>query len=281
MRGHLIHSLGPEWSAAALTVQSRIGGSDFRELKRTRRAVGGFLEINGRRCFVKHVKEGSYLKGLIARVRGSRARRIAYGSAMLAKGRFAHPQVILAAEERRLGAVRASWAVSEALPDARVISLFFLGDGRNLRRRQWLSRLIAREIRRLHDAGLYTRDMQETNLMLEAAGGDVRIYFLDLEDFRHARIVSRKRRLLNLVHLDRSIGRFLARTQRLRFLYNYFGGKPPRAEIRELVRALLQMEKQIELRKRASPNSTIRRTAPEPIRPMLAATGQLQWRTRY
>jgi hypothetical protein len=45
----------------------------------------------------------------------------------------------------------------------------------------------------------------------------------------------------NLVHLDRSIGRFVPRSQRLRFLYNYLGGKPAGDESRRLVRRLIAL----------------------------------------
>jgi tRNA A-37 threonylcarbamoyl transferase component Bud32 len=256
-----------------------LNGAGFRELKRTLRSSAGFLEINGRRCFVKRVEEGSFLKGLIARVRGSRAVRIMRGAGMLRAAGFACPHPMLAAEERAYGAVWASWVASEALPDARVMSHFMLADGRNFYRRQWLARLVAREIRRLHDAGLYTLDMQETNLMLEASGGDLRIYFLDLEDFREARHVSWNRRLRNLVHLDRSIGRFASRSRRLRFFYSYLGGKPPRAEARALVRRLLEEKRRLDRRKRDG--SAPGRVTPEPIKPMRAATGKLQYRSRY
>lgn len=262
-------------------MRDRISGPAFREVKRTTRTTAGFLQIDGRRCFVKRIEEGSYLKGLIARIRGSHARRILRGARMLTAAGFAHPRPLIAMEERRLGSVRASWVASEALPDARLMSNFILGDGRNFRRRQWLSRLVAGEIRRLHDAGLYTLDMQETNLMLEAAGGAFRIYFLDLADFRSARGVSWSKRLSNLIHLDRSIGRYAGRSRRLRFLYSYLGGRPSREETRRLVPRLLRIEHSLELRKRLSGSPAIRSKVQEPINPMLAAAGKLQWRPRY
>jgi hypothetical protein len=278
-RSHLVYAAEASWAAAAPHVASLLNTAGFRELKRTSRSIAGFLEINGRRCFIKRVEEGTFLKGLIARIRGSRAVRILRGAQMLRRAGFACPRPLLAVEERAFGSVLASWVASEALPDARVMSAFMLGDGRNFHRRQWLARLIAREIRRLHDAGLYTLDMQETNLMLEAAGNQVRIYFLDLEDFRTARPVSWERRLRNLIHLDRSIGRFASRSRRLRFFYSYLGGKPPSARARALVRRLLEEKQRLDRRKRngIAPG----RVTSEPIQPMRAATGRLQYRSRY
>ncbi|HTT77764.1 MAG TPA: lipopolysaccharide kinase InaA family protein [Candidatus Binataceae bacterium] len=278
-RSHILYAAEASW--ASQDAASQLNWASFRELKRTRRACAGFLEINGRRCFVKRVSEGHFVKGLIARIRGSRAARILRGAEMLAAAGFAHPRPLLAAEERTWGAVRTSWVASEALPDAHVLSFFMLGDGRNFYRRQWLTRLAAREIRRLHDAGFYTLDMQETNLMLEAAGGELRVYFLDLEDFRAAWRVSWSRRLRNLVHLDRSIGRFASRSRRLRFLYSYLGSKPPRTEVRAVVRRLLQEKQRLDRRSGNGLDPAARQLGHEPIRPMQAATGKLQWRSRY
>jgi hypothetical protein len=62
------------------------------------------------------------------------------------------------------------------------------------------------------------------------------VWFVDFEDFRRARQISTRRRMMNLVHLDHSIGRFASRSKRLRFFDDYFGGKPPRQEARRLHR---------------------------------------------
>jgi len=279
MRKHLLHTASPQW-AAAVNLGQLLDEPGFRELKRTARSRAGFLEIGGKRCFIKRVSEGSFVKGLIARLRGSRARRILRGAGMLAAAGFHRPEPLVAVEERQWGAVRASWVVSEALPDARVMSLFMLAGGNNFRRRQWLSRVVAGEIRRLHDAGIYTLDLQETNLMLEASGSDLSIYFLDLEDFRRVRTVGWQRRLLNLVHLDRSIGRFVGRSQRLRFLYNYLGGKPSRAEARRLAGHLIELRRRLDQRSPDDP-AVARSARIEAVNPARAAIGKQQWRSRY
>jgi hypothetical protein len=278
-RSYVVCAADASWAAAVPGVATLAYGTGFRQLKQTPRSIAGFIEINGQRCFIKRVQEGSFLKGLIARLRGSRATRILRGERMLRAAGFACPHPLLAVEERTYGAVLASWVVSEALPDARVMSAFILGDGRNFYRRQWLASITARKIRRLHDAGLYTLDMQETNLILEAAGDEVRIYFLDLEDFRIAWHVGWKRRLRNLVQLDRSIGRFASRSRRLRFLYSYLGDKPPHAEARTLIQRILEEKLRLDRRKRNG--TSLGSVSIEPITPMRATTGKLQYRPRY
>ena len=98
----------------------------------------------------------------------------------------------------------------------------------------------------MHDAGIYTRDLQETNLMVEERDGAMRFYFLDLEDFRRAASVSHRRRMLNLVHLDRSIGRFVSRAGRLDFLYAYLGRKLDREARRKALAEYLQIRRTVE-----------------------------------
>jgi Lipopolysaccharide kinase (Kdo/WaaP) family len=143
--------------------------------------------------------------------------------------------------------VRASYLISEALEHAQILSHFALGREGEARhgyaRRKAVSDALAAELRRLHDAGIYTRDLQETNLMVEARDGALRVYFLDLEDLRRASSVSPRRRMLNLVHLDRSIGRFVSRAGRLDFLYAYLGRQLDRAARRKAVADYLEIRR--------------------------------------
>jgi tRNA A-37 threonylcarbamoyl transferase component Bud32 len=110
-------------------------------------------------------------------------------------------------------------------------------------RRIAIFRAVAREVRRMHDAGIYTRDLQETNIFVgEAPAGGFRVSFLDLEDFRRIRRVTDRRRWTNLVHLDRSVGRFMSRAARLDFLYAYLGGRPQREDARRIVREIVALK---------------------------------------
>jgi len=253
MRTRILEAQTPAWAAVVAQSSQLIGGPGFCPLKRSARTAAGFVVVGGRRVFVKRVDEGSWLKGWLLRLRGSRAWRVLRGAGILKAAGFAHPEPLAAAEARSFGAIRASYVISEALDGARIMSEVVLAGGRrNFRRRCEISGIVASEIRRLHDAGIYTLDLQETNLML--AGGDGaqwKIHFVDLEDFRRTRTVSARRRILNLVHLDRTIGRFLPRTQRLRFFYNYLGGRPGRDQARDALRQLLAIRERAERRAHA------------------------------
>jgi tRNA A-37 threonylcarbamoyl transferase component Bud32 len=240
-------------SVACQRLEEFVAGPDFRPIKSNERTTAGFLRYDDEELFVKRKVAGSWFASIIDSVRGSSARRTLRGAAILDQAGFAHPKPVAAFEWRKLGFVQAGCVISAALTDANILSRFALTDGRNFRRRKWISEHLAGEIRRLHEAGIYTRDLQETNLMLAANGTDITVYFVDLEDFRRVRSVSQRRRMLNLIHLDRSIGRFVSRSQRLRFLYNYLGEKPGRAQARRLVAYLSGIRGKVE-RSKASAN---------------------------
>src|SRR5260221_1266129 len=137
--------------------------------------------------------------------------------------------------------------------------------GRNVHRRKQISDTVAAQIRRLHESGLYTRDLQETNIMVEdnnANAGGFKVYFIDLEDFRRVANVSWDRRVMNLVHLDRSIGRFLCRAARLDFLYSYLGHRPDHDAVCKMISALNSARDAIDRRKHIATPAAERVVAP-------------------
>lgn len=255
MRTRVLYARTPKWRSLIERADELIAGPGFRAVKAEGRTLAGVLEIPGHESvFIKRTRERSWAKGLAARGSGSRAARAIAGAEILASAGVPHPAPIAAMDEVSGGAVRASYLISEALLEADSLSRFALGPGeikgRDARRRRRILAAVAREVKRMHDAGIYTRDLQETNVMVadDDAGG-FRVWFIDLEDFRRDRGnggVSRERRVRNLVHLDRSIGRFLCRAARLAFLYDYIGGRPERGEARRMVREVLAMRARID-----------------------------------
>jgi tRNA A-37 threonylcarbamoyl transferase component Bud32 len=241
----ILYAAAPVWERLSERLGSLIEDAGFETCKTSARVRAGFLTYEGREVFVKRVATGGSFKSIAARVFGSRGSRALRGAKFLAAAGVAHPRPLLIAEERRAGAIRASYIVAEPLRAARVFSQFALGRSHSPASRRTISQQVAGEVRRLHDVGIYTRDLQETNLMLEERAGELTVWFVDFEDFRRVRQVSPERRMQNLVHLDRSIGRFASRTKRLRFFYDYFGGRPAHAEARRLVQEYFAVRAQI------------------------------------
>jgi len=264
----VLYARSPQWRAVVERADELMASPDFRVLKSEARTLAGFLDVPGAGpAFLKRVEVPSWSRGVYARLRGSRAARSLAGAAMLRARGLAHPEPLAAMDLYQAGAIRASYLVSRALTNADSLSRFMLGPGeirgRDVHRRKQISDAVAAQIRRLHESGLYTRDLQETNIMVEENGsGGFKVYFIDLEDFRRAASVSWNRRVLNLVHLDRSIGRFLCRAARLDFLYSYLGHRPDRAAARKMVAELRSVRESIDRRKRRGVPAAERVVAP-------------------
>ena len=203
MPGRALYAKSPEWAVLAGRLDELLDSPDFRIVKRTSRTLAGITHVNGVDVFAKRVSNNSWLKGIIARVCGSRARKTIRGAEYLGCSDFAHPKLIAAFEQRHYGSVQASYVIVEYLRRPKILSRFALADEHDLHWRRRLSEKLAQTIRDLHSAGCYTRDLQETNVMLETQSGGLRIYFTDLEDFRWLPLVPWRLRLLNLIQLDR------------------------------------------------------------------------------
>jgi hypothetical protein len=268
MRRVVLYARSSEWRAVVERADELMASPDFRVLKAEARTRAGFIDVPGAgTAFVKRVEVSSWSRGIYARIRGSRARRSLAGAAMLREYDFAHPEPLAAMDLYQAGAIRASYLVSRALVNADSLSRFMLGPGeikgRDVHRRKQISDTVAAQIRRLHESGLYTRDLQETNIMVEQNdSGGFKVYFIDLEDFRRAANVSWDRRILNLVHLDRSVGRFLCRAARLDFLYSYLGYRPDHASASKMIAEVKAARDAIDRRKRRGTPATERVVAP-------------------
>ncbi|MBV8139800.1 MAG: hypothetical protein JO121_29825 [Deltaproteobacteria bacterium] len=250
----MLYARAPRWREVAEHAEELIGSPAFTPVKSEGRTLAGVLRLaDGSAVFIKRSAPTSWLRAALMPIGGSPAQRALKGAALLDAAGIPHPSPLAAAETVGRGAVHASYLVSEALLDGDTLSRFALGPGqikgRDARRRRRILDNVARQVRRIHDARLYTRDLQETNVMVaDDEGQGFRVWFLDLEDFRRLRRVGWPRRARNLIHLDRSIGRFLCRAARLAFLYAYLGGKPERAEARKIVHQLLVLREQMERR---------------------------------
>jgi tRNA A-37 threonylcarbamoyl transferase component Bud32 len=262
VRTRVLYARSPEWRDLIERADELMASPDFRVLKSEARTRAGFLDVAGAGpVFIKRVEVSSWIRGMIVRIRGSRAKRSLAGAAMLEAHGLAHPEPLAAMDSYKAGAIRASYLVSRALVNADSLSRFMLGPGeikgRNVHRRKQISDAVAVQIRRLHESGIYTRDLQETNIMVEDSEAEgFKVYFIDLEDFRRAAKVSWDRRMLNLVHLDRSIGRFLCRAARLDFLYSYLGHRPDRAALRKMIAEIGATRESIDRRKRRTASAT-------------------------
>lgn len=251
-----LYACSPELVDIGESLDELVQSGKIRVVKKDSRTLAGVVSVSGSELFLKRVAYDSWTNGIVVRVRGSRARRTIEGARVLRHAGFAYPKLLAAFEQRRRGSIIATYVLVEYLRRPKVLSRFALADGRDFHWRRMISTRLAQEIRRLHCAGCYTRDLQETNLMLEMQDSTPKIYFTDLEDFRRLSLVPWRFRVRNLVQLDRSIGRFVSRAHRLRFLHSYLGDNASRAEVQAMVVRLSRMRERLDRRRLRRQRST-------------------------
>ena len=245
MRSRILYARSPQCAALLARADELFACAEFREVKNITRNRAGFLTTAEGAVFIKRFAPGSWVRGILERLRGSRAARSLRAAEMLTRAGFLAPAPLAAREDLAPGVIRTSWLLSEALTGAQIFEPLYRArtcSGASRRRSSGVRRSARSRqcVRRLHDAGLFTSDLQETNLMLDDSQGALRIHFVDLDGFRRLARVSWKRRRRNLVQLDRSVGRFMSRPERLRFLYQYLGAGWDRPAVRTLVRQLMR-----------------------------------------
>jgi tRNA A-37 threonylcarbamoyl transferase component Bud32 len=216
--------------------------ADFVYVKRDTKTQAGVAVLpDGRKVFVRRFVARSWINGVFDHLRGSRAARSLRGARLLREAGLAYPRPLATAAVCSWGSIRLSYLITEYLQDAYTPDALFARGADAAAHRRVISALAA-EVRRLHALGLYSWDMKSDNLMLDHSGGALRIFFVDLMDFRRGR-VTRWRRCLNLAQLDTSAGRSLSRSERMRFIQLYAAGSG--TNLRRLVAEVLRHERRL------------------------------------
>jgi hypothetical protein len=95
--------------------------------------------------------------------------------------------------------------------------------------RRALARSLGRLFGALHSAGVYHTDLKDVNVLVQGPPEAPRLVLLDLERVRVQAEVGWRRRVKNLMQLDRTLGREASRADRVRFLDAYLEGRRDRA----------------------------------------------------
>jgi len=152
------------------------------------------------------------------------------GAEVLSRVGVSTGRPLAAIESRSRGMVESSFFVTEEIPLGKPADEYWRKDllpmkgvERFRHRRQFLKNL-ARLFNRLHQNRIYHNDLKDANIFVTvSARGDEHFSLLDLEGVRRCWYLSRRRRVKNLVQLDRTLGKCLARTAKLYFLKTYLG----------------------------------------------------------
>jgi glycosyltransferase involved in cell wall biosynthesis len=230
-----------------------------RFVKDHRRTAVAAVSVDGRELVVKRFKPYAWYRRLEGLVLPSPARRSWRAARALELGGF-HPAPALGFVERSaFGLPADSYFIMAAVEGAVPAGQWWLEQGaaaRDLGSRRALLRTFARELRRFHDAGFYTRDANANNFLVRRQpSGDLEIFVLDLENVRRPGRVSRRRRVKNLVQAGRPVRSTLGARDRMYFLAAYLGGW---GEIHDWLPALDVVD---ERKERESRRRSARRTA--------------------
>jgi tRNA A-37 threonylcarbamoyl transferase component Bud32 len=102
---------------------------------------------------------------------------------------------------------------------------------------------------RLHGHDVYHNDLKDVNILVrrDSNGDAENFYLLDLEGIRRYRRLNRRRRVKNLVQLNRTLGQYLRMTDKLRFLAGYLGPLfPSRVHRRDWVADVIRQSNRVD-----------------------------------
>jgi hypothetical protein len=170
--------------------------------------------------------------------RPSPARRAFEAARRLQALGFGVPGVVAAVEDRRLGLLRRSFFLSHEVTGALTADRYWEQlAGRPAARRRF-ARVLGDLYRRLHAAGVYHNDLKDVNVLVRDGPSGPEIALLDLERVRFSGGPGRRRRVKNLVQLERTLGRAAPAAARVRLLRAYLGPDADRRERRAWASAI-------------------------------------------
>src|SRR5262249_22296622 len=199
---------------------------ECRIIKRQRKVIVGRIARDGEVLYIKRYNVFAWRIAVGSLVGRSPAVRAWYAGADLVACGIGVPPLVAAVEERRFGLLRRSFLLTREVTAARRADeawhlLRALPDGPGPRAaRRAFARELGRLVQRLHAARVYHPDLKDYNLLVRERDGHRAWVLLDLEGVRFGR-VSPRRRVKNLMQLDRTIGRLASATDRLRTLAAY------------------------------------------------------------
>jgi tRNA A-37 threonylcarbamoyl transferase component Bud32 len=148
-------------------------------------------------------------------------------------------EVIAIVKNRILGPIYKCQLVSKEITGAIDLMELLLNPEKNklvVRKRQIINK-VAKAVKEMHDAGIYHADLHLKNILVQSApGGKDIVYIIDLDKSRQYEKISFRKRMKNIIRLDRSVEKMIInnkdvfgqrfpfpifKTDKLRFLKEY------------------------------------------------------------
>jgi serine/threonine protein kinase len=231
---------------------------DQRKIKvaRLRLVLGGETKY----VYVKRYNVFSWRYSAISFIMRSRAFRSLQGAGILFEADIATARPVAATECRRWGALRNSFFLSEEISGGKTVDEYWRElttskDRESRRRRRRFLRGLALLFRKLHGENVYHNDLKDANILVVPGqeGHPEAFFLLDLEGLRRYRKLNRRRRVKNLVQLNRTFGLYLRRSDKLFFIKNYLADSfTDRREARCWITAVLEQSRKKDRQKLTS-----------------------------
>ena len=166
---------------------------------------------------------------------------------------------VAAVERRHWGMLTGSFYLTEEVAGSRISNRYWseelqpLTGVMGISRRRAFLRGLAELFAQLHAKNIYHNDLKDFNILVapHAASGES-FFLLDLEGVRRYGQISRRRRVKNLVQLNRTLGKLLSNTDRMRFLKCYLEARGLNSlESQALARPVIEQSRQLDRQKLA------------------------------
>lgn len=221
------------------------------------------LTVSGRarQIYIKRYNAFSLRYRIGSLIASSGAVKSLRGAAVLRDAGISTARPLAALETRFLGMLTKSFFITEEIAGGKTADAYWLEDlssvplcdGRQ-RRRTFLAGL-ARVFRSLHAAAIYHNDLKDANIIAAAHpdGFSHIFYLLDLEGVQRGARLSEKRRVKNLVQINRTLGRHLRRPAKLYFMKHYLDAAvADRNRMKRLTRMILSESARVDAVKRVA-----------------------------
>ncbi len=185
----------------------------------------------------------------------SGALRSLRGAAILSESGIRTARPLAAVDSRSWGMLNGSFFLSEEIQNGKTADAYWReelltvkGKEGAERRKRFLQGM-GELFRCLHKQDVYHNDLKDANILVrrDSRTGSEQFFLLDLEGIRRYRRLNRRRRSKNLVQLNRTLGKYVRTTDKLRFLESYLGPSfSDRADKREWVAGVLRQSSRLD-----------------------------------
>ena len=189
--------------------------------------IGGALKT----VYLKRYNAFSWRYRLVSLFKSSGALRSWKGAGILADSAIRTARPLAAVDSRSWGMLNGSFFLSEEVKAGKTADAYWRdnlltlsGKEGIVKRRNFLQGL-GELFHCLHSKNVYHNDLKDANILVsaDAGAGAEQFFLLDLEGIRRYRKLNRRRRIKNLVQLNRTLGKYLRAADKARFLKSYLG----------------------------------------------------------